>query len=174
MEDIFDIVDEKDRVIDNAPRSEVHASGARHRAVHIFVFNTKGEILLQLRSASKDKHPGTWDTSCCGHVDSGETYDIAAAREFQEELGPETLPEFHVVGKCDACQQTGQEFVTVYKCLSDSVFHPCPKEIDELRWISPENMEQEFREIPESYAPALPYLWEKYRSNLTSEDESAA
>ncbi|MEM6883758.1 MAG: NUDIX domain-containing protein [Verrucomicrobiota bacterium] len=169
MEDIFDIVDENDQVIGNAPRSEVHAKGARHRAVHIFVFNTQGEILLQLRSASKDKHPCTWDTSCCGHVDSGETYDIAAAREFQEELGPEQLPEFQAIGKCDACEATGQEFVTVYKCYTEGPFHPCPDEIDELRWISPKEMEEEFRSVPETYAPALPYLWSRYQSILVEQ-----
>lgn len=162
MEDIFDIVNENDQVIGNAPRSEVHASGARHRAVHIFVFNAKGEILLQLRSTVKDKHPGTWDTSCCGHVDSGETYDIAAGREFQEELGPETLPEFQAIGKCESCEQTGQEFVTVYKCTCEGPFSPCPEEIDELRWITPAEMEREFIEASETYAPALPYLWKKY------------
>lgn len=166
MEDIFDIVDENDQVIGSAPRSEVHASGARHRAVHIFVFNSQGEILLQLRSASKDKHPNTWDTSCCGHVDSGETYDIAAGREFQEELGPEKLPEFHAIDKCPPCEETGQEFVKVYKCFSEGPFNPCPKEIDELRWISPTDMEQEFIKAPETYAPALPYLWGKYKDQF--------
>jgi len=166
MEDIFDIVDENDQVIGSAPRSEVHATGARHRAVHIFVFNSKGEILLQLRSASKDKHPGTWDTSCCGHVDSGETYDIAAAREFMEELAPEQLPEFHTIDKCDACEETGQEFVMLYKTQCEGPFDPCPQEIDQLRWISPAEMEREFMDTPTAYAPALPYLWKKYRDSL--------
>jgi 16S rRNA (adenine1518-N6/adenine1519-N6)-dimethyltransferase len=170
MEDIFDIVDVNDEVIGSAPRSEVHAKGQRHRAVHIFVFNSKGEILLQLRSASKDKHPGTWDTSCCGHVDSGETYDIAAGREFQEELGPKTLPEFKSIGKCDPTEQTGQEFVTVYTCHCEGPFTSCPKEIDQLRWISPTDMEREMNEVPETYAPALPYLWEKYRDRLTTNE----
>lgn len=166
IEDIFDIVDENDEVIGNAPRSEVHATGARHRAVHIFVFNSNGEILLQLRSASKDKHPGTWDTSCCGHVDSGETYDIAAKREFREELGPESLPDLILVGKCKPCENTGQEFVTVYKCSSEGPFQPCPEEIDQLRWISPDSLEQEFISAPESHAPALPYLWKKFKTAL--------
>ncbi|MEM6601743.1 MAG: NUDIX domain-containing protein [Verrucomicrobiota bacterium] len=166
MEDIFDIVDEHDQVIGSAPRSEVHARGARHRAVHIFVFNSQGEILLQLRSAAKDKHPRTWDTSCCGHVDSGETYDIAAAREFQEELGPETLPELQAVAKCDACTETGQEFVTVYRTTCEGPFHPCPREIDQLRWVTAAEMEREFKTTPESYAPALPYLWKKYHHHF--------
>lgn len=166
MEDIFDIVNEHDEVTGSAPRSEVHANGWRHRAVHVFVFNIKGELLLQLRSARKDKHPGTWDTSCCGHVDSGESYDIAAEREMGEELGLSPCPPLNRIGKCDACEETGQEFVTVYRTRSEGSFLFCEKEIDAVRWVSPQAMELEIRKHPETYAPALPYLWGMFKQEL--------
>ena len=86
-EEIFDVVNERDKVIGQNPRSEVHARGLLHRAVHVLVFNSRGEIFLQKRSMKKDRQPGVWDSSCSGHVDSGENYDETAVRELREELG---------------------------------------------------------------------------------------
>jgi isopentenyldiphosphate isomerase len=86
-EEIFDVVNERDEVIDAKPRSYVHANGLLHRAVHVLVFNSRGEIFLQKRSMKKDRQPGVWDSSCSGHVDSGETYDETAGRELREEIG---------------------------------------------------------------------------------------
>ena len=60
-EEIFDVVNERDEVIDQKPRGEVHARGLLHRAVHVLVFNSRGEIFLQKRSVKKDRQPGVWD-----------------------------------------------------------------------------------------------------------------
>src|ERR1044072_5732360 len=86
-EDIFDVVNERDEVIDRKPRSEVHRLGLLHRAVHVLVFNSRGQIFLQKRSMKKDRQPGVWDSSASGHVDSGEDYDTCAVRELREEIG---------------------------------------------------------------------------------------
>src|SRR5579859_7683930 len=127
-EDIFDIVNERDEVIGRKPRSEVHARGLLHRAVHVLVFNSRGEIFLQKRSMLKDRQPGVWDSSCSGHVDSGETYDETAVRELQEEIGLKInsaakapLP-FKKLFKIDACEETDAEFVWVYRCENDGPF----------------------------------------------------
>ena len=71
-EEIFDIVNERDEVIGRAPRAEVHARGLLHRAAHMLVFNSRGEVFLQKRSLRKDRQPGVWDSSASGHVDAGE------------------------------------------------------------------------------------------------------
>ena len=86
-EEIFDVVNERDEVIDARPRSEVHRLGLRHRAIHVLVFNSHGETFLQKRSMTKDREPGKWDSSSSGHVDSGEDYDACAVRELREEIG---------------------------------------------------------------------------------------
>ena len=77
-EEIFDVVDDADRVIRQAPRSVVHAQNLLHRAVSIFVLKSDGRLLLQLRSDSKDQYPGCYTSSASGHVDSGEDYETAA------------------------------------------------------------------------------------------------
>src|SRR5208282_5531965 len=86
-DEIFDIVNDRDEVIGRMPRARVHREGLKHRAVHVLVFNGRGEIFLQKRSMTKDTFPGAWDSSASGHVDSGEDYDACAARELREEIG---------------------------------------------------------------------------------------
>jgi len=82
-EEIFDVVNERDEVVGQAPRREVHARSLKHRAVHILVFNARGQVFLQKRSLKKDLHPGVWDSSTSGHLDTGEDYD-AALKVFGE------------------------------------------------------------------------------------------
>ena len=65
-EEIFDVVNERDEVIGQAPRPEVHRLGLRHRAVHVLIFNARGEVFLQKRSMSKDTFPSVWDSSKVG------------------------------------------------------------------------------------------------------------
>jgi predicted protein tyrosine phosphatase len=71
-EEIFDVVNERDEVVGQAPRSEVHRRKLNHRAVHVLVFNSRGELFLQKRSLKKDCFPGAWDSSASGHLDTGE------------------------------------------------------------------------------------------------------
>jgi isopentenyldiphosphate isomerase len=85
--EIFDVVNERDEVIGQQERGEVHRLGLMHRAVHVLVFNAAGQIFLQKRSMSKDRQPGLWDSSASGHVDAGEAYDACAVRELHEEIG---------------------------------------------------------------------------------------
>ncbi len=84
-EEIFDIVNERDEVVGQNTRREVHARGLWHRAVHVLVFNARGEVFLQKRSMKKDIAAGKWDSSASGHLDSGEDYDACAVREVREE-----------------------------------------------------------------------------------------
>ena len=90
-EEMFDVVDQDDKVLFQSPRSVVHANHWLHRAVHIFVFNSKGELLIHRRSATKDEAPLKCTSSASGHLAAGEDYATAAMRELEEELGLKTL-----------------------------------------------------------------------------------
>lgn len=91
--EMFEIVDEQDRVVGIAPRSLCHGNPTLiHRVAHVLVFRPDGELLLQKRSRHKDIQPGKWDTSVGGHLDPGEDYRTAAIREMREELGLSGLP----------------------------------------------------------------------------------
>jgi 16S rRNA (adenine1518-N6/adenine1519-N6)-dimethyltransferase len=162
MDDIFDIVDEQDEVISSAPRSEVHRDGHLHRAAHIWLLNNKGEVLIQLRSAHKDKHPSTWDSSACGHVDSGEDYATAARRETCEELGLSESPELKEIAYCCDTEKLGQEFVRVYLGQAEGPFQPQISEVAQIRWIQPTELGFWMKREPAVFAPSFIHLWNQY------------
>jgi len=160
-EEIFDVVNERDEVVGRERRSEVHRLGLKHRAVHALAFNSRGEIFLQKRSMKKDCFPGTWDSSASGHLDCGEDYDACAIREVREELGYELKCVPERLFKIDACPQTGQEFVWIYRFQCEGPFKLHPDEIDEGGWFTPEFVTTWMRERPLDFAPALLLIWEK-------------
>jgi isopentenyl-diphosphate delta-isomerase type 1 len=158
-EDIFDIVNERDEVIGRKPRSEVHARGLLHRAVHVLVFNSQGQVFLQKRSMNKDRQPGVWDSSCSGHVDSGEDYDQTAVRELREEIDLRLNAPPQRLFKINACEETDAEFVWVYRCENDGPFQLHPDEIETGGWFTPEKVTQWIQEKPQEFAPAFIFIW---------------
>jgi len=161
-EDIFDVVNERDQVIDAKRRSYVHAHGLLHRAVHVFVFNSRGEIFLQKRSMLKDRQPGVWDSSCSGHVDSGETYDETAVRELQEEIGLRINSPLQKLFKISPCAETDAEFVWVYRCENDGPFQLHPDEIETGDWFAPEFVSKWISEKPQEFATAFVLIWKLF------------
>lgn len=83
----IDVVNDKNEIIGNATEEEVYQKKLAHRIVHVLVFDSKGKIALQLRSKTKSFCPGCWSTTVGGRVQSGESYEEAAAREMKEEIG---------------------------------------------------------------------------------------
>jgi isopentenyldiphosphate isomerase len=159
--EIFDIVNERDEIIGHRPRFEVHRDGLKHRAVHVLVFNTRGEVFLQKRSMTKDTFPGAWDSSSSGHVDSGEEYDACAVRELREELGLVIDAPPRRLFKIDACHETEQEFVWVYRVESDGPFTLHPEEIDCGGWFAPAHLHNWVKKRPGDFASGFVFIWEK-------------
>ena len=160
-DEIFDVVNERDEVVSREIRGEVHRRGLRHRAVHVLVFNSLGEVFLQKRSITKDTHPGVWDSSASGHLDSGEEYDACAVREVREELGLnlERCPKR--LFKIEACLETGEEFVWIYRCEHEGPFTLHPQEIETGGWFTMAGVTKWMEEKPADFAPALILIWEK-------------
>lgn len=90
-DELFDIVDENDNIIRQAPRSAAHAQGLWHRGVHVLLFDPAGRLLVQQRSRTRSHAPLTLDCSISEHVQAGETYLQAAVRGLREELGVESV-----------------------------------------------------------------------------------
>lgn len=86
-EEYQDLIDEKDNIIGKAPRKEIVKKGLLHRAVAVVVLNSKEELYMQKRSQNKILFPGRWGIGAGGGVDLGESYEGAAKRELEEELG---------------------------------------------------------------------------------------
>jgi len=160
-EEIFDVVNERDEVIGQKPRNEVHRLGLMHRATHVLVFNSRGQVFLQKRSMQKDRQPGVWDSSTSGHLDRGEDYDACALRELREEIGLRLEAPPERLFKLPASQETDQEHVWVYRCDGEGPFALHPDEIERGGWFTKEEVTGWMRERPEDFATALLLIWRK-------------
>jgi len=160
-EEVFDVVNERDEVMGHAMRSEVHARGLRHRAVHVLVFNARGEVFLQKRSLLKDRQPGVWDSSSSGHLNSGEDYDVCAVREVCEELGVTLADPPERLFKLDACEATDQEFAWVYRARHEGPFTLPPEEIERGGWFAPGEVTRWIAECPQEFASAFVAIWQR-------------
>ncbi len=105
-----------------------HAATKLHRAFSIFLFNSRGELMLQQRALSKQTWPGTWSNSCCGHVMLHESVANAAVRRLRFELGisgvelTNALPEFRYIAEKDGIVEN--EICPVFVGFTDK--HPKP------------------------------------------------
>lgn len=162
-DEIFDVVDELDRVIGTAPRSDVHRRKLRHRAVHVLLFNMRAELFVQKRSAAKDTFPRRFDSSASGHVNSGEDYDICAQRETQEELGlAMPVGQFSRHFKVEPCEQTGWEFVWVYSVVTDRVPQINLDELESGGFWTPEDTRSRLVADPQQFAPAFILVFNEF------------
>jgi len=158
--EILEIVDSYDNVIGTGTRGEIHRMGFFHRAVHMFVFNPAGQIYIQRRSCSKDRHPGKLDSSAAGHVDPGETYAETAIRELREELGIQA--EVKEILRVPASIQTDNEHVVLFQVETESEPVPNPEEIQWGAWLSRERVSKLMDESPDDFVPAFVLLWKKF------------
>jgi isopentenyl-diphosphate delta-isomerase len=160
MEEIFDICDEDDLVIGQAPRSVVHKNKWLHRAVHIWVFNSRGELLVHLRSATKDEFPSTYTSSASGHLSAGETYDDAAPRELEEELGIRA-PLTRLTSR-PAGPETAYEHTVLYTCTTDATPIPDPNEVAAVEFLPIDKVAELVRNHPDKLSPPFRQLVEWY------------
>lgn len=139
MSEYFEIVDDADQVIGMALRSECHGNPSLvHRVAHVLVFDHQGRLLLQKRSMNKDVQPGKWDTSVGGHLDPGETYEVAARREMFEELGVSDL-SLIFLHAYPMRNDFESENVTTFTACCDGPFSFSLQEIDEVSfWTAQE------------------------------------
>ncbi len=160
--ELLSVVDENDRIIDTCARHIIHATGLRHRAVHILVFNEQGQLFLQKRSMNKDLNGGLWDTSAAGHVDAGEDYDISAVREVEEELGIGAVLE--PLFKLPATAAIGMEFIQVYRCFDNGPFNLAADEIDEGGWFNTAEISERIVANDRSLTETFKTVWRQFEA----------
>lgn len=139
--EMFPLVDEEGNILGAATRGECH-NGSRllHPVVHLHVFNKQGELYLQKRPMWKDIQPGKWDTAVGGHMDLGESVEMALRREVREELGiTDFTPEELMHYVFDSVRE--RELVFVYKTVYDGPITPS-EETDGGRFWSMEEIKE--------------------------------
>lgn len=170
-EEIFDVCDADDCVLSQAPRSVVHANRWLHRSVHVFVFNSRGELLLQKRSASKDEDPRKYTTSASGHLHAGEDYDAAAVRELDEELGIQA--EVQRLKKFGATPETSYEHTVIYRADTDQTPTFLAEEIETGGFYSLEAIEDWISRRPDDFSRCFVGLFRWLVEHLAEGDNSA-
>ena len=158
-EELVVLVNERDEPLGTAPKSRVHRTGERHRAVSVFLFDREGRVLLQRRAASKYHSPGLWSNTCCGHPRPGEQTMDAARRRLREEMGVE----------CDLVHALTFEYRAEVgpELLEHEVDHvfsgifrgepvPDPAEVQQWDWMALETLDADCRQRPERYSAWLP------------------
>ena len=164
MEDeLIDIVDEHNGSlgIKKLMKSEAHKNGLWHRAAHIWIYNPKGEILLQLRAKDKALYPNMWDISSAGHVQSGEEPFEAGLREIQEELGlklkKEDLQFFKIRREMSVYRKIkNNEFCYLYflKYEGDAKkLKLQEEEVQQVKFLPASKIEKELMLNPKKYVP---------------------
>jgi len=168
-EELLDLIDNDDRVVGQAARSEVHGNPALlHRVVHVLVFDSNGRVFLQKRSEDKDVQPGKWDTSVGGHVDAGESRKQAVHRELREELGipPEgrNSPALTFLHAYRHENDYESELVTTWMCCWDGPFHLQESEISDGRFWSTAEIESQLdlRVEESSFTPNFADEWKRW------------
>jgi 16S rRNA (adenine1518-N6/adenine1519-N6)-dimethyltransferase len=158
------VVDEHDHPVRGVDRATVHAEKLLHRAVHIFVLNSAGEMFLQRRSYLKDTFPRKWDSSAAGHVDLAESYAACANRELMEELGLSAEPL--EIGQIPASEGTGHEFIRIYLARAEEIVELNDQEI-ETGGFFPLTMVDEWIQMrPEDFASGFLECYREVRGRI--------
>lgn len=148
------LVDEQDCPIGLMEKQAAHIGPHLHRAFSVFIFNTKGELLMQRRALTKYHSPGLWTNTCCSHPRDGETVTEAATRRLMEEMGMacEMREVYTFIYKAPVGQGlTEHEFDHVLIGLSDDTPRINREEVDSWKYMSLNELSEDIQNHPEHY-----------------------
>ncbi|MFN0278487.1 MAG: isopentenyl-diphosphate Delta-isomerase [Pyrinomonadaceae bacterium] len=158
FDDMIVMVDENDNPIGTARKLTAHDGDTkRHRAFSVFLFNDKGELLLQQRALTKKTWPGVWSNSCCGHVMLHESVENAARRRLKYELGIRVgelhliLPHFRYRAQKDGIVEN--EICPVLVGFTSTQPEPNPDEVNDLKWVNWKTFVSEVSDAANGYSP---------------------
>lgn len=165
MKEIIICVDKNDNEVGHVEKMEAHIKGLLHRALSIFVFNEKNELLLQKRYSGKYHSPGLWTNTCCTHPNKNESTDDAAIRRLQEEMGfsceLKEVFSFMYYIKFDN-NLIEHEFDHVYFGRYSNEISINPLEVEGYKWISLDNIKIDLKNNPDNYTFWFKYIIENH------------
>lgn len=162
------LVDKKDREIGKEEKIKVHREGKLHRCFSIFIFNSKGELLIQQRAKSKYHSALLWSNTCCSHPRPNEILIKAAKRRLKEEMGIECdLKEiFSFIYKAKVGNLIEHEFNHVFFGNFDGDSISNPAEVENWQWISLKELKKDIRKNPKKYTPWFKIILKRLWKNL--------
>ena len=164
-EDNVILVDVHDKQIGLMPKLEAHEKGVLHRAFSVFIFNNKGELMLQRRALSKYHSPGLWTNTCCSHQRDGESNILAAKRRLNEEMGfiTELIEKTSFIYKANfdnGLTEHELDHIIVGKYNHSPVINS--SEVDSWKWMSMEDIRNNINDQPHNYTAWFKIIFEKY------------
>ncbi len=169
MEEQVVVVSENDEILGLMNKMEAHENGILHRAFSVFLFNDKGEMLLQKRASGKYHSPNQWTNAVCSHPKIDETYLEGAYRRLKEELGITTdlTEKFSFMYKADVGQNLWEhELDHVFTGNYEGSFALNNDEVSEVRYISMQQLDEEMNANPENFTEWFKIILKEYKDHL--------
>ena len=158
------LVDEKDNEIGIEEKIKVHREGKLHRSFSIFIFNRKGELLIQKRAKSKYHSPGLWSNTCCSHPRPTKNLEDEVKKRLKEEMGIVKcgLKEvFNFIYNVKTGDLIEHEFDHVFLGTFDGKPKPNPKEAEDWKWINKKELKKDIKENPGKYTAWFKIILDK-------------
>jgi isopentenyl-diphosphate delta-isomerase len=158
------LVDEQDNEIGTMQKMEAHLKGRLHRAFSVFIFNDKGELLLQQRAIDKYHSGGKWTNTCCSHPRLGEDNLAAANRRLYEEMGMKCELKYGFSFMYQAIVNESlseNEYDHVYFGVSNDFPVPNAEEVSDFRYITMDALKIDIDKHPNAYTEWLKICLDK-------------
>ncbi|HAR74541.1 MULTISPECIES: isopentenyl-diphosphate Delta-isomerase [Empedobacter] len=169
MEEFVVLVDQDDQKLGLMEKQQAHVAGLLHRAFSVFVFNSKGELMIQQRAASKYHSPTLWTNTCCSHPRDNETYEQAAHRRLEEEMGFDCELEykFNFIYKAHLENDLIEhELDHVFIGTFDDEPKLNPDEVMAYRWVELDDLKKDMEKNPQNYTAWFKIIFEHYVSYI--------
>ncbi|NPA68412.1 MAG: isopentenyl-diphosphate Delta-isomerase [Chlorobi bacterium] len=166
------LVDENDNQTGTEDKMQAHLNGNLHRAFSVFLFNDKGEMLLQRRALSKYHSGGLWTNACCSHPQPDSSIDEDLKDRLLFEMGIECKLDYLLSFRYKAEFSDGiteNELDHVYYGYFNGIPHPNPDEAEDWKWVDIADIEDDIDRHPEKYTEwfkiIFPVVKEKVAGN---------
>ena len=169
MKEFVVLVNKDDKQIGLMEKQQAHVAGLLHRAFSVFVFNSKGELMLQQRAASKYHSPTLWTNTCCSHPRKNETYKEAAHRRLLEEMGFDCELSFSFSFIYKASLDNGlteHELDHVFIGTFDDEPNLNKDEVMAYRWVEMEDLKKDMSKNPQNYTAWFKIIFDHYLSHI--------
>ncbi len=170
--EIVILVNKDNKKIGEREKIKAHKEGMLHRAFSIFVFNSKGELLIQQRTKTKYHSGGLWSNTVCGHRRPNENYTQATHRRLKDEMGFDCKLKKLFCFIYNTRFQNGlieNEHDCVFVGKFDEKPNPNPKEVSDYKWTSIDELKDDFNKNPKKYTSWLKISLQKFILHLVTD-----
>lgn len=168
------LVNEQDEQTGVMEKMEAHQKAVLHRAFSVFIFNSKGEMLLQQRATTKYHSGGLWTNACCSHPNPGEETMQAAKRRLNEEMGftAELKKAFHFIYKTPFDNGlTEYEFDHVFTGNYDGIVVPNKEEVSDYCYKTMDEIEETLQSHPQKYTAWFRIAFPQLMNRMNKKDK---